>query len=197
MIGGGIYTLAGVVLGVAGPFAWVSLLIGAILALITVRSYFRLTLRTKGGGVPITYLVETNRRSLAGVLSWWLILVYVLAMGVYSFTFGHYLGRALALSETAISIVVIGLLTTFVVLNIVGIKEPAGVQIAAVWIELLMLAALGARRRAGSRMHTDLKGDRHGSFPEHPKPLATGPVGGALFGTLWGTKLVSTQALSI
>lgn len=29
MIGGGIYTLAGVILGVAGPLAWVSLLLGS------------------------------------------------------------------------------------------------------------------------------------------------------------------------
>jgi amino acid transporter len=43
MIGGGIYTLAGVILGVAGPFAWISLVLGSILALITVRSYFKLT----------------------------------------------------------------------------------------------------------------------------------------------------------
>ena len=127
MIGGGIYTLAGVILGVAGPLAWISLVLGSVLALITVRSYFILTRKIDAGGVPVTYLVQKRHRNLAGVLAWWLILVYVLAIGVYSFTFGHYLGRALALPEPVIGLVIAGLLASLALLNIVGIKEPAGV----------------------------------------------------------------------
>ena len=65
-------------------------------------------------------------------------------MGVYSFTFGHYLGRALGLPEPAIGMMIAGLVALLVWVNIIGIKEPAGVQITAVWIELLMLAALAA-----------------------------------------------------
>ena len=106
MIGGGIYTLAGVILGVAGPFAWISLVLGSILALITVRSYFKLTRAIDQGGVPVTYLLRKGHRNLAGILSWWLIVVYVLAMGVYSFTFGHYLGRALGLPEALIALAI-------------------------------------------------------------------------------------------
>jgi amino acid transporter len=63
-------------------------------------------------------------------------------MGVYAFTFGHYLGRALGLSEPIIGVIVAVLLALLVAINIAGIKEPASVQIAAVWVELLMLAAL-------------------------------------------------------
>src|SRR5436309_15777466 len=104
MIGGGIYTLAGVILGVAGPLAWLSLLLGCGLALITVRSYYFLTMRLKEEGVPVTLLVRKGHPRRAVLISWWLIFVYVLAMGVYSFTFGHYLGRALGLSENAIAL---------------------------------------------------------------------------------------------
>jgi amino acid transporter len=142
MIGGGIYTLAGVILGVAGPLAWLSLLLGCALALVTVHSYYSLTMRLKEEGVPITLLVRQGHPRRAVLVAWWLLFVYVLAMGVYSFTFGHYLGRALGLSETAIGLCTIGLVAVLVCVNLVGVKEPAGVQIAAVWIELLILAAL-------------------------------------------------------
>ena len=135
-------TLAGVVLGVAGPLAGISLLLGSILALITVRSYFILTRKIKAEGVPVTYLFENKHPRLAVILSWWLIVVYVLAMGVYSFTFGHYLGRALGLPEPAIGMIIAGMVALLVWVNIIGIKEPASVQITAVWIELLMLAPL-------------------------------------------------------
>jgi amino acid transporter len=142
MIGGGIYTLAGVILGVAGPMAWLSLLLGCVLALVTVRSYYHLTMRLGKEGVPVTLLVRQGHPRRAVLVSWWLIFVYVLAMGVYAFTFGHYLGRALGLSSFAIALCTIGLVTILVCINLIGIKEPAGVQITAVWIELLILATL-------------------------------------------------------
>jgi amino acid transporter len=170
MIGGGIYTLAGVILGVAGPLAWISLVLGSVLALITVRSYFILTRKIDAGGVPVTYLVQKRHRNLAGVLAWWLILVYVLAIGVYSFTFGHYFGRALALPEPVIGLVIAGLLASLALLNIVGIKEPAGVQITAVWIELLMLTALAA----------------WGFWHWNPTNLTRGAPGGSVWGILNG-----------
>jgi amino acid transporter len=170
MIGGGIYTLAGVVLGVAGPLAWISLLLGSILALVTVRSYFKLTLRIDAGGVPVTYLFHKGHRNLAGVLSWWLIIVYVLAMGVYAFTFGHYLGRALRLSDATIALMIAGLVAALVIVNIVGIKEPAIVQITAVWVELCMLAALAG----------------WGFWHWNPQNLIKGAPDGTLFGVVNG-----------
>jgi amino acid transporter len=142
MIGGGIYTLAGVILGTAGPLAWLSLALGCILALITVRSYFCLTLQIKQEGVPVTFLVEKGRPRLATLFSWWLLLVYVLATAVYCFTFGHYLGRALGFSDGTIALLTVGLVAVLVTVNLLGVKEPAKVQIAAVWIELLILAGL-------------------------------------------------------
>jgi amino acid transporter len=142
MIGGGIYTLAGVILGVAGPFAWLSLLLGSVLALITVRSYFRLTLEVEQEGVPVTFLLEKGQTALAGALAWWLILVYVLAMAVYAFTFSHYLGRALGLSRGAMALIVVLTVGSLVAVNLRGVGNSARVQIVAVWLGLLILAGL-------------------------------------------------------
>jgi amino acid transporter len=142
MIGGGIYTLAGVILGVAGPAAWLSLILGTVLALITVRSYYKLSLRSNEGAVPVTYILGIGQQNIAAMLSWWLVIVYVLAMGVYSFTFGHYVGRALGLTEATIALVTALGLLALVVVNLVGVELPRGVQIAAVWMELSILAAL-------------------------------------------------------
>jgi amino acid transporter len=142
MIGGGIYTLAGVILGVAGPLAWLSLLLGSVLALITVRSYFRLTLEIEEEGVPVTFLLERGQTALAGALTWWLILVYVFAMAVYAFTFSHYMGRALGVSHQMIGLIVLLNVGSFVALNLRGIGHSARVQITAVWLGLFILAAL-------------------------------------------------------
>jgi amino acid transporter len=170
MIGGGIYTLAGVILGVAGPLAWVSLLLGSMLALITGRSYLHLTLDVEQEGVPVSFLMQKGQRALAGALAWWLILVYVLAMGVYAFTFSHYVGRALGLSKIAISGIVVATVGVLVAVNLRGIHNPAKVQIIAVWVELLILAALAVT----------------GFVRWNPENLVSGVPGGTFVGVFVG-----------
>jgi amino acid transporter len=142
MIGGGIYTLAGVILGRAGPLAWLSLLLGSVIALVTVRSYIALTLEIAQDGVPVTLLVRQQRYRLASVLSWCLFVVYVLATGVYAFTFGQYVGRALGLPPSTFVWLIVGLIGLLVAVNLLGIREPARLQIVAVWVELAVLVTL-------------------------------------------------------
>lgn len=142
MIGGGIYTLAGVIVGRAGPLAWLSLVLGAAIALVTARSYLALTVEIAQEGVPITLLVRQQRYGFASVLSWSLLLVYVLATAVYAYTFGQYIGRALGLPDGSFVWLVVGLVALLVAINLLGVREPARFQIAAVWIELAVLAAL-------------------------------------------------------
>lgn len=142
MIGGGIYTLAGVIVGVAGPLAWLSLLLGSLIALATVHSYNRLTLDLGREGVPITYLLSQGRVRMAGIFIWWLLLVYVLATAVYAYTFGQYIGRALGVSPAGIVLAILAIVTFLILINLLGIRQPAAVQISAVWIELVILGLL-------------------------------------------------------
>nr|PZN22744.1 MAG: amino acid permease [Pseudomonadota bacterium] len=147
MIGGGIYTLAGFILGVAGPLAWLSLALGSVIALATVHSYLALASTTsetgsRRDGLPVALLVHRGHPTAAGVLSWWLLFVYVLAMAVYAFTLGQYLGRALGFDPQTIAVVVTLAVGLIAIVNLFGIREPAGVQITAVVVELLVLASL-------------------------------------------------------
>ncbi len=144
MIGGGIYTLAGVILGAAGPLAWLSLILGGLIALATVRSYARLTAATASEPVPVTVFAHAGRRGVATALAVLLIAVYVLALAVYTFTFGHYLGGAFGLGAGGIVLIEIAAIGLVVALNLRGVQHPAQAQIAAVWIELAILGALAA-----------------------------------------------------
>ena len=139
MIGGGIYTVPGLVLRIGGPFAVLGLALGALIALGTVRSYARLSLARGGDGVPVTTHLRRRRIDTAGVVAWWLVLVYVLALAVYVYTVGHYLGGALGIRPIAVEVAVVALL---VALNLRGVDGPAGIQIALVWGQLVVIAAL-------------------------------------------------------
>lgn len=142
MIGGGIYTLAGVIVGIAGPWGWASIAIGALIALATVNSYAQLTRATGSSGVPLTIFLRDGKRPTAHVLAWALLAVYVLSLAVYTFTAGHYFGAALGVGRVGIVVIELAIVTTLVVLNLFQVQHPAMVQIIAVWVEFAILAAL-------------------------------------------------------
>ncbi len=146
MVGGGIFSVLGVVIMVAGQWAWLSFAIGGIIALITAYSYSVLSGKHQECGGSFSYLRKLGQNGFAGNLSWILILGYTLTISVYGFTFGHYLGYVMNLGDwfpRFCSLAIIGSLTY---LNLIGVKESVNVEIFTVWgkmIILLMLALVG------------------------------------------------------
>jgi amino acid transporter len=171
MIGGGIYTLAGVIVELAGPWAWVSILIGAVIALATVHSYAQLTIKTNSTGVPLTIFDREGHHSAARVLAWLLLVVYILALAVYTFTAGHYIGRALGFGRVGIVGIEVVLVSLLTVLNLLHVQHPARVQITAVWAELAILAALAGL----------------GFWHWRPENLGAGVTAGSIKGVLVAT----------
>jgi amino acid transporter len=160
-----------VIVGIAGPWAWVSILLGALIALATVHSYAQLTVTTGSTGIPLTSLLQDGRRPLAHLLAWGLIAVYVLALAVYTFTAGHYFGDALGMGAVEIAIVEATLVGALAALNLLHVQHPARVQIAAVWAELAILGLL-----AGA-----------GFWRWRPENLGEGVTGGSVLGVLVAT----------
>lgn len=144
MIGGGIFSTLGVVVAIAGAWAWVSFLAAGLIALAAGYSYVKLALFYDEGGGAFTYLREVHADGFAGSLAWVLIIGYVLTNAVYAFTFGQYLGHLLELNSwfpRAAAIAIIGL---FIALNLKGVAEASGVEIFLVWFKLVVLVGLSA-----------------------------------------------------
>lgn len=97
MVGGGIFSVLGVVVELADKWAWASFVVAGLIALATAHSYAALARRFSEGGGAFTFLRHMHRNGLAGSLSWVLIVGYVLTISVYAFTFGHYLGEVVGL----------------------------------------------------------------------------------------------------
>lgn len=144
MIGGGIYTLAGVVFAHAGGWAWLSLLAGGAVAVITAISYARLLRASGRGGIPVSLLDDLGRRHAAGIAAWSLLVLYVITTAVYAFTFGHYVVAAFDADPALAGAIEVGIIAALTAVNVRGIREPVRVQITAVWIELSVLVLLAA-----------------------------------------------------
>jgi|GEM_PF-3234303 len=93
MVGGGIFSVLGVIISIAGQWAWLSFVLAGLIALISVHSYSQLSLKNQKSGGAFTFLSEINHKGFAGSLSWILIIGYILTMSVYAFTFGHYVAE--------------------------------------------------------------------------------------------------------
>jgi len=144
MVGGGIFSVLGVVVLLAGKWAWLSFTIAGLIALATAYSYSKLAEKFGEGGGAFTFLREVNYQGFAGSLSWVLIFGYILTISVYAFTFGHYIAHVFdfgAWTPRACALAVVFVLTA---VNLRGVGGSALVEVVTVWGKLIILLSLGA-----------------------------------------------------
>ncbi len=142
MVGGGIFSTLGVVVGIAGAWAWLSFVAAGLIALSAGYSYVKLADQYGEGGGAFTFLREINAEGFAGSLSWVLIVGYVLTNAVYAFTFGQYLGYVIDLGPWFPRTAAIAIVALFIGLNLRGIGETASVEVFLVWFNLVVLVGL-------------------------------------------------------
>ncbi|MBW3593602.1 MAG: amino acid permease, partial [Actinobacteria bacterium] len=140
MIGGGIFSVLGVVIEVAGHLAVASFLIGGALALVTAHSYARLTLAHDRAGGSFAFLRQAEHPAAAGWLAWLLVLGYVFTMSVYAFTFGHYLANVIGIDTLFARLFGVAIIAIFVAVNLRGVSTSGLVEDLTVLGKLLSLA---------------------------------------------------------
>jgi amino acid transporter len=142
MIGGGIFSTLGVVVGIAGAWAWLSFAAGGLIALSAGYSYVKLAAHYGEGGGAFTFLRNINAEGFAGSLSWVLLVGYVFTNAVYAFTFGQYLGHVVSLGPWFPRVAGVAIVSLFIVLNLRGVGEAGGVEVFLVWFKLVVLVGL-------------------------------------------------------
>lgn len=142
MVGGGIFSVLGVIIGIAGQWAWLSFLLAGIIALISAYSYSQLSIKYKKSGGAFTFLNEINHRGIAGSLSWVLILGYILTISVYAFTFGHYVAHVFNFGSWFPRVLAFTIIAALALVNLRGVGESSRVEIITVWGKLFVLLGL-------------------------------------------------------
>ncbi|HET9066150.1 MAG TPA: APC family permease [Gemmatimonadales bacterium] len=142
MVGGGIFSTLGVVVGISGALAWLSFLVAGLIALAAGYSYVKLAAESQEGGGSFTFLRRIGADGAAGSLAWVLIVGYILTNAVYAFTFGQYLGHVVGLGPWFPRVAAVGILALFVGVNLRGVGEAGGLEIILVWFKLAVLLGL-------------------------------------------------------
>ena len=148
MVGGGIFSVLGLSVSVAGHAAPVAFALGGIVAMLTGWSYIRLGLAYHSDGGSFTYLEHAfSHPNIAGIGGWLLLVGYVGTLGLYAYTFGVYgsalLGSAEVNSAMA-HVLASGVLLTFLGVNLYGVKASGGAEDVLVLVKVLILSLFAA-----------------------------------------------------
>ena len=142
MVGGGIFSVLGVIIATAGQWAWLSFLIAGAIALISAHSYSQLSIKYSEGGGAFTFLRKIDHKGFAGSLSWILILGYILTLSVYAFTFGHYVAHVFNFGTWLPRVLAIIIIAILAGVNLKGVGDASEVEIVTVYGKLLVLLGL-------------------------------------------------------
>jgi amino acid transporter len=142
MIGGGIFSVLGVTIDLAGHLAFAAFLIGGAIAALTAHAYARLALHSGRAGGPFSYLREEGHPRPAAWVAWLLIVGYVFALAVYAFTFGHYLAHALGAPASVARAGGVGVLLVFVAINLRGVSTSGLTEDVVVYTKLAVLGGI-------------------------------------------------------
>jgi amino acid transporter len=146
MVGGGIFAVLGQAVKLSGNAAFLSFGLAGVLALITGRSYSRLTLDFDEPGGSFLFLERLAGPAVGGTMSWLLILGYVFAISLYAYTFGAYGSRLVGLGEAAHPYMGASIVAVLTVLNLQGVRESGIAEDILVYAKvaiLLVVAVVG------------------------------------------------------
>ena len=153
LIGGGVFSVLGLVINNTGPSAFLSFLLAGIVSSFTAYSYVHLALKYPKAGGAFIYAQEAfNKKWLSGTIGIILWFGYSFSVSLYAMTFGRYLGEAIpiakgfelfagttyAVSISAFIFQIISVLL-FVGLNLLGVKESSKTQNILVLIKVSIL----------------------------------------------------------
>jgi amino acid transporter len=144
MIGGGIFSVLGVTIDLAGHLAFAAFVLGGLIAGLTAHAYARLALHSGRAGGPFTYLREEGHTRAAAWVAWLLIVGYVFALAVYAFTFGHYLANVLGAPLAVARLSGVGIMAIFAAINLRGVTASGLTEDVIVFTKLAVLAGIAA-----------------------------------------------------
>lgn len=144
MVGGGIFSVPGLSVGMAGHAAPIAFALGGIIALLTGYSYPKLGLAFRSDGGSFTYLEKSVKsKNVAAVGGWLLLVGYIGTLALYAFTFGVY-GAAM-FGHTPYTNAIHHFLETFVLIlflgiNLYGIKAAGNTEVLIVLTKVINLS---------------------------------------------------------
>jgi len=146
MIGGGVFSVLGVVVQISHAASWLAFTLACVGSLFAAYSYLKLNKIGENRGGSVAQLEEfLDNDTLAGMVGWTLLFGYVGAIAMYAYAFGSFALGLIGQKTVAglplhpvLSIVAVGI---FVGFNILGARATGTSEEALVVTKVLILIA--------------------------------------------------------
>ncbi len=159
LIGGGVFSVLGIVIHNTGPMAFLSFILAGVVSTFTAYSYVNLALKYPKAGGAFIYAQEAFKKKwfsgFLGIILWF---GYTFSVSLYAMTFGRYLGEVLPIfgdqilwefhplfggagytvTPSALVYQLISILL-FIGLNMLGVKESSRAQNIMVLLKVSIL----------------------------------------------------------
>ena len=144
MVGGGIFSVLGLAVGLAGHAAPLAFALGGLIALLTGWSYARLGVTFHSAGGSFTYMEHAYCHPTVAALGGWLLLAgYICTLALYAYTFGVY-GAAMLEGSGQGGILqhllASGVLLVFLGINLYSVKATGRAEDLIVIVKIVILS---------------------------------------------------------
>lgn len=188
LVGGSVYSVVGFVVAVAGSWAWLSFLLAGLVAMASASVYAGLAEDAGEGGGAFTFLRDLGWPTVAGRISWLLLVGYTLTVALSGYAFAQLLQPLLGLGDAGTRLLAAAATLVASGAAIGGLGTTERVDIAGVWVKLAVLVAVAAAglTRWSPALVTETAGD--------PGGLTGAAVGASMgFVAVAGFQLLSHQ----
>ena len=141
MVGGGIFSVLGLTVQIAGAGAYLSFVVGGVVAALTGWSYAVLSVRIRSRGGTAAFLDRAFGTGLAGPLNLLLWLSYFVMLGLYAVACGAYLAALLGLDTSQLwtRVLASAVVVCFAALNLAGAQVVGRAESVLVYFKLAVL----------------------------------------------------------
>jgi len=147
MIGGGIFSVLGIAVGISGHAAPLAFGLGGLIAMLAGYSYARLAVTFQSDGASFTYLEHAfpKHPNIGGLMGWTVIVGYIGTLALYAYTFGAYAAALLGYAESGPVRMGLstGVLLVFMLINLLGTRTSGVSEDIIVLVKVCLLLVFG------------------------------------------------------
>lgn len=154
MVGGGIFTVLGISVGMVGALTPIAIGLGGVIAGFAAYSYVKLGVYYLDEGATYSFYKKTFPQSpfAASLIGWYVIFGYISTMALYAYTFSSYALSASAFSnaEWVRKLVAVGIISLFTLINVWSVKGMGRIEDYMVYTKMIILFLISAMLIANS-----------------------------------------------
>ncbi len=143
MVGGGIFTVLGISVGMVGALTPIAIGFGGVIAGFAAYSYVKLGVYYLDEGATYSFYKKTFPQSpfAASLIGWYVIFGYISTMALYAYTFSSYALSASAFSnvEWMRKLVAVGIIGVFTLINVWSVKGMGRIEDYMVYTKMVIL----------------------------------------------------------